>query len=260
VPKVEADLTVYAPGEGNEIDTSDMKFSQVGLTMHKLACLAKVSSELEEDSIIAIGEILGISIARSMAKKEDLIGFLGDGTEDYFGMVGIIGALRAIDEDPANIPGIITGSGNAYSELTLDDFQEVVGRLPEDADEAAKWFMSKRFYYKVVYPLARTAGVANIFEILSDRKSRYLLGYPVEFVSCMPYVEADDQICAILGDLSIGAFLGVRKALTIARSNDVYFANDQIGFRGLERIDVNAFGVGDIEEAGPIVALRTAAS
>lgn len=70
VPKVESDLTVYAPGEGQEITTSDMGFKQVGLNIIKFCCLCAVSSEIEEDSVIALGEILGISISRSMAKKE----------------------------------------------------------------------------------------------------------------------------------------------------------------------------------------------
>ena len=259
-PKVDTDLTVYNPDEGASLTDSDMAFSQVGLTAHKLACLTKVSSELEEDSLIAIGEILGLSMARSMAKKEDEIGFVGDGTSTYFGMTGIVGALFGVDATIGNIKGLKVGSGNAYSELVLADFEGTVAILPSDADDNARWYMNKKFFYEVPYALARAAGVANIFEVLSDRKARYLMGYPVEFVSAMPSTEANSQICAILGDLQLGAYLGERKMLQIARSSDVYFANDQIGFRGIERIDINAFGVGDTSEAGPIVALVTAAS
>jgi HK97 family phage major capsid protein len=189
-----------------------------------------------------------------------LIAFLGDGTSTYFGMTGITGALRNVSDTISEIKSLIVASGNAYSEITLGDFRKVVGILPEDADENAQWYMNKKFYYNVVYPLAETAGVANLFEILSDRKGRFLLGYPVEFVSSMPSTEANSQICAILGDLSMGAYLGQRKGLTIAKSSDVYFANDQLGIRGIERVDVSAFGVGDTEEAGPIVALITAPS
>jgi len=259
LPKVDADLTVYCPGEGGEITESDMSFSQVGMNAHKWCCLTKVSSELEEDSVIGLGEILGLSISRSLAKKEDEVGFLGDGTSTYFGMTGIVGALLGVDATIGSIKGLQVGSGNAYSELALVDFEGAVSILPSEADEGAKWYMSKKFYYQVPYALARAAGVANIFEILSDRKARYLYGYPVEFVHAMPSVEANSQICAILGDLQLGSFLGERRQLSIARSTDVYFANDQIGFRGTERIDICAFGVGDTTEAGPIVGLITAA-
>ncbi len=260
VPKVEADLIVYSPGEGNEIDESDMEFGQVGLTMHKLACLCKASSELEEDSVIALGEIIGTSMTRSIAKKEDEIGFVGDGTEIYFGMTGIVGALRAVDAVIANIKGLKVGTGNAYSELTLDDFEGVVAILPDDADDGAKWYVNKKFFYSVMYKLARAAGAADLFAILTDRKERFFMGYPVEFVSAMPSTEANSQICALLGDLQLGAFLGERRQLRIDKSAERYFTSDEIGFRGVERIDINAYGIGDTDEAGPIVGLITAAA
>jgi len=260
VPRVTTDLTIYCPGEGKEITKSDIKVDMVNLDVKKFACLTVLNRELEDDSIIGLGEIVGISITRSMAKKEDEIGFMGDGTATYFGMRGIIGALLAVDPVIANIKSLVVASGNAYSEIVLGDFRKVVGILPEDADEDARWFMSKKFYYNTVYPLAETAGVANLFEILSDRKDRFLLGYPVEFVPCMPSTEADSQICAILGDLSLGAFLGERRTLEIMRSDDVLFATDQIAIRGTERIDINAYGVGDTVDAGPICALITAAT
>lgn len=269
VPRVTADLVVYCPGEGNEIADSDMGFGLVGLEAKKFCCLAVINRELDEDSIVGLGEIVGLSITRSMAKKEDLIGFLGDGTSTYFGMTGIVSALRAVDDTIANIKSLVVASGNAYSEITLGDFRSVVGRLIDDADEDAKWFMNKKFYYDVVYPLAEAAGVANIFEILSDKKGRFLLGYPVEFVSCMPSTEANSQICAILGDLKLGAFLGERKVLEIARSDERYFGTDQIGIRGVERVSVSVYGVGESSaedkagtdaEAGPIIGLITAAS
>ncbi len=239
VPKVETDLTVYCPGEGAEITKSDMDFSQVGLTAKAWCALIAVSNELIEDSIIGVGEIVGISMARSMAKKEDLVGFIGDGTETYFGMTGVVGALRGVDATIGNIKGLVVAAGNAYAEITLANFREVVGILPEDCDDTAKWFMSKKFYYNVVYPLAEDAGVANIFEILSDRKARFLLGYEVVFVPAMPSVEADSQICALLGDLQLGAFLGERKVLTIEQSSDFLFTNNQLAIRGIERIDIS---------------------
>lgn len=260
VPKVESDLTIYAPGEGGTITKSDMAFSMVGLNVVKFVCLCAISNELEEDSLTAIGEILGLSITRSMAKKEDLIGFMGDGTETYFGMTGIIGALLGVDETIGDIKGLQVASGNAYSEITLDDFEGVVSILPDDADDSAKWYVNRKFFFTVMHKLARAAGASDMFQILTSDKRRYFMGYPVEFVSCMPSVAANSQICALLGDLKLGAYLGQRKVLDIAKSTDVYFASDQLGIRGRERIAIAAYGVGDTTEAGPIVGLITAAA
>jgi HK97 family phage major capsid protein len=260
VPKVTDDMTIYCPGESGKIDESDVGLGQVSLVPKKLACLGRISSELEEDSVMAIGEIMGQSIARSMAKAEDMCGFLGNGTSTYFNYVGVLGALRAVDAAIANIKSLVVGSGNAYSELTLADFRKVVGLLPPGADANAKWFMSKKFFYSVVYPLAEAAGVASIFEILSNQQGRFLLGYPVEFTSCLPSTEANSQICALLGDLQLGAFLGERRLLNIARSDQFHFDTDEIAIRGLERIAINVYGVGDTTDPGPICGLITAAA
>jgi len=257
VPIISEDLVVYCPGEGADITPSDVKVGQTELSARTMGCLTACTRELEDDALAGIGEIIGLSVTRALAKKEDEIGFNGDGTEQYFGMTGIVGALRAVDGTIGNIKGLYVGTGNTYAELTLTDFQNVAAILPSDAEDNAKWYMSKKFYFSVVHPLAVTAGVANLFEILSDRKARFLLGHEVEFVHCLPGVEANSQICAILGDLQLGAYLGQRKAIEIATSDHFYFGSNRRAFRGLERIDVNVHGVGDTTEAGPIVALIT---
>ncbi|HUW18372.1 MAG TPA: phage major capsid protein [Sedimentisphaerales bacterium] len=259
-PRVQSDLTVYCPGEGGTISESDMGFNVVKMIPKTFVALAAISNELDDDSIVGLGEIIGMSMARSMAKKEDEIGFVGDGTATFFGMTGICQALLNVDATIASIKGLVVGAGDTYAELTLGDFRKVVGILPEDCDDTAKWYMHKRFYYSVVYPLAETAGVANIFEILTDRKGRFLLGYPVEFVHCMPYTGAASQICALLGDLQMGCYIADRKMLTIEQSSEVKFLTNQKAIRGVERIDINAFGVGDTSEPGPIVGLITAAA
>ncbi len=260
VPAVAADLTIYSPGEGAAITQSDMSFKLVQMAAQKLAALCAITSELDEDSIVGMGEIVGISVTRSMAKVEDEIGFVGDGTDTYFGMTGICSALLGVDNTIGNIEGLHVGTGNAWSELDLGDFEATAALLPEDADGNAKWYCSKQFYWNVMHPLALAAGAADMFAILSAVKQRHFMGYPVEFTAAMPKTEANSQICALLGDLELGAYLGERKALDIVKSPHPYFSQDLIAIRAIERIDINAYGVGDTSEAGPIVGLITAAS
>jgi HK97 family phage major capsid protein len=264
VPQVTDDMTIYCPGEGGKIDESDVGVGQVTITPKKLACLGRVSSELEEDSAFAIGEIYGQSIARSMAKAEDLCGFLGDGSSTYYGFRGIVGALRAVNATIANIKSLIVGSDNVYSGLTLADFRKVCGILPTGADMGARWYMHKGFFYNVVLPLlwGESAGqpIIGTPTYFEQGPSKFLLGYPVEFTQAMPKAEANSQICALLGDLRLGAFLGERRTLNIARSDQFHFDTDEIAIRGLERIAISIYGEGDTVEAGPICGLITAAS
>jgi HK97 family phage major capsid protein len=263
VPKIEADLTVYAPGQGKEIDKSDVKFSSVGMNVVKFVALTAISRELEEDCVIAIGEIVGTSIARSMAKKEDEIGFLGDGTSDYFGQLGIVGAfMKEILKggSVASVKGLKVASGNAYNEIALADFEGVISLLPDEADDNARWYVNRKFYFNVMHALALNAGIADYLAILTNIKQRFFFGYPVEFVSSMPSTAANSQICALLGDLKLGAYLAERRILEIEQSNERYFEKDQIGIRGRERVAISGFGVGDTDEAGAIVALIMAAA
>jgi len=260
IPMVTDDYTVYCPGEGKEITPSDMKFGMINMVPRKFAALGAMSSELDEDSIIGLSEIVGTSMARSMAKKEDLIGFLGDGTSTYFGMQGIMGKLLKVDPVVANIKSLQVASGDTWPEIALVDFEGLVSRLPADYDNAAKWYCSKKFYWSVMYPLAVAAGALDATSILTGQKARYFLGYEVEFTPAMPVATGVSQICCLLGDLKMGAYLGERRSIQLAKSTDVYFATDQIGLRATERIDIVAFGVGNTVEAGPICGLITAAA
>jgi HK97 family phage major capsid protein len=174
-------------------------------------------------------------------------------------MIGILGIfLKMIVTDSIVPAGIAIGSGNSWAGLTLSDFQACAALLPEDYEETAKWYMSKKFYYQVVWKLALAAGVANIYEIMSDKKSRSFLGYPVEFVREMPAASAATQIPCILGDLQAGSYLGERRTLTIDQSEHILFKKFQTCIRATERIDINVFGCGDATNPGPIVGLRTA--
>ncbi|HML75111.1 MAG TPA: phage major capsid protein [Anaerohalosphaeraceae bacterium] len=261
VPKITSDSTVFCPGEGKEITDSDIKFGQVVLTSKTFASLVVVSKELRDDSILAIGEIVARSITRSLAKKEDEIGFTGDGTAAYFGMTGITGVFKKMIEDGWTPAGLVNGSGTTWSGYVLKDFMACVAKLPEDYDETAAWYMTKTFFYQVVWPLIKDGGFANIFnilELLGINSVKSPMGYPVRFVKSLPHVTGVGQIDCILGDLQSGAYLGERQQLTLDSSEHVLFKNFQTAIMGVERVDINVFGCGDATNPGPIVALRTA--
>lgn len=258
-PKLSSGLTVYCPGAGVAPTLSDAAFKSVGLTAKKWMTLTALDSELNEDSAIAIGELIGFLIGQAFAQKEDEVGFLGDGTSTYFGHTGIAGALRAVHATIANIKSLVVSATDAtYANISLANLENVCGIVPDYADNGdLKWYCSRMFYYTVMVKLAMAAGGANATEILSGAVSRdkTFLGYPVEFAQAMPKTQAASQICAILGNLKLGAYLGDRRKLTIDRSTEAYFSTDQIGLRGTERVAPTIHGVGDTTKAGPICAL-----
>lgn len=92
------------------------------------------------------------------------------------------------------------------------------------------------------------------------------MGYRVEFSQVMPKAEGNSQVCALLGDLSKAATMGVRRDVQIAYSEHSRFANDELEIKGTERFDINVHSVGNADSTaanqvpGPIVGLITAAS
>lgn len=263
-PKLSSGLTVYCPGAGVAPTKSDPTFATVGMVAHKWMTLTAIDSELNEDSAIAVGELVANQIALAFAKKEDEVGFLGDGTSTYFGHTGITGALRKVNATIGNIKSLVVGSGNLYSELTLGDFEKVVGTMPDFAEVEGQvnWIVNRYFYYSVMLPLALSASNATATEVVEGRgvREKTFLGYPVKLNAAMPKAAANSQICTIFGNLKQGALLGDRRRPTIERSNDAYFTSDQLAIRGTERVAPTIHGVGDTTNAGPIVGLITAAA
>jgi len=261
VPKIDGLLTVYCPGEGGAITKSDPTIKTVSLTPKTLCALTAFSMELEDDSLVALGELLADLFARSFAYYEDLCGFLGDGTSTYFGFTGITGALRAVDATIGNIKSLVVGAGNAYSELTLANFESVVGTLPNFADNGeARWYVHRYFYFTVMVKLALAVGGVNATEVLQGVRKKEFLSYPVDFTQVMPKAEGNSQICALLANLRMGAYLGTRGGLEFATSDQRYFDQGLIAVRGRDRCAINVHGVGDTTNAGPICGLITAAS
>ncbi len=258
-PVIDGELESQFVGELEEGADQDLEFGMIGLTAHKHMVLVPLSSEISEDAAISIADTVATAAARAFAKKEDQCGFNGDATSTFGGLVGIREKLKSVDPTPANIAGLQVGSGNAYSELTLTDFQGVVGRLPDYADTGnVNWFVSRRFYFNVMVKLL-LSGSPTATEI-EDARNRRFLGYPVVFTKVMPSTEANSQVCAIFGDLSLGARFGDRRAVTIALDESILFRKDALLLRATSRFAINIHGVGSTTEAGPICGLITAAA
>jgi HK97 family phage major capsid protein len=268
-PRRTAGVTANWVGEGKQIPGSNPTYDNVTLIAKKLAALTVMSSEISEDAAINIADQLAFEIGYAFALSEDRAGFLGDGSSQFGGITGIIPKLTGLDGSVANIAGLHVASGNAFSEFTLDDFTQTVALLPQYADNArAGWYCHRGFYYGVMQRVELEQGGVTMTETAQgDRRPRPLfLGYPVNFAQVLPRPEANSTVFALLGDLSLGAMMGDRRARTIFVDPYSLSANDQIQVRGTERIDINVHDVGNasatpaLREPGPIVGLISAAS
>jgi len=254
INRIAGGLTASFVGEGSSITETDASFDQVSLVARKASTLTRYSRELAEDSVVNLGDFLAGEVARAFANAEDEAGFNGDGGSGNGGIVGLKNAVGSAGQK--------TGSGNAYSELTLADFTGTVGLAPEYvfSQGTPKWYMSTQFYHTVVLDLLADAGGNTNLTLAGGVAVPSLFGYEVVLADVLPKTEANSQLCAYFGALELGTTMGDRRPTEIAVSEDRYFESDQIGVRGTTRFDINCHDVGDSSAAGAIVALKTAAS
>lgn len=264
-PRRTGGLTAYFVGEGNAGTASTARWDRVGLTARKLMVLSKMSNEVSEDAVIDIGNTLAQEAAYAFANKEDECAFNGDGTSTYGGIVGIrskLSTLNGVDDGG----GLVLGAGNAYSELTLANFNSLIGRLPTYARTGAKFYASPFFHDSVMQKLAYAAGGNTAPIIVGGIPQQSFLGYPVELVEVLPTAEANSQICCLFGNLQQAGMFGDRRGVTIAFSEHAtvagenVFEQDEVAIRATQRFDINIHDAGDSSAAGPVVGLITASA
>lgn len=268
MPRKAGELMVYGPDEGSAITESNMNFDDVEVTPKERKVLSTVSNELFRDSAINLADTITRGIAWAFAKDMDNAYFLGDGTSTYFGVNGINNSIRGLSATRANIAGLVVGTGNLFSELTLGDFEAVAGRLPdlEGISGDPVWMVNKRFYYETMVSLVNALGGVTMREA-EDGPRPMFLGYDVVFARPMPRADANDQVCALLGWPDFGTKINiVSGSMEIATSDQRYFDQDKIAIRGKHSVGITVHDVGNASateasrEPGPIVGLLTAAS
>jgi HK97 family phage major capsid protein len=263
-PRQTAFMEATFVGESEAATESDIAWDQIRLVAKKLKAVTRITNELSADTAISVGDQVIRDIARAFALKEDTVGWLGTGISAHGGIVGVTQSLSVAAGTPTTTSagGIIIGTGNLYSELTLIDHHKVVGTCPTYARTNGKWYASP-FYHNTVMMKLQTAAGGNAAADISAGGLAPFLGYPVVPVEVLPTAEANSQLCAFFGDLSQASKLGDRMARTISTSEHAtvngvnVWEVDQLAIKGVERIDINVHDVGDTTTAGPIVGLQT---
>lgn len=256
MPRRASGVTAYWTGELSEITASNPTLDNVELTAKKLAALVRMSSEVNEDTVVSLTDFVTAEIAYAFADKEDNAGFKGDGTSTYGGVVGIVNALAAGSEYTA-----ITGN-TSFGTLDLADFENMVGKLPLYALQNAKWYISRAGWAASMQRLADAAG-GNTTQNIMGGVGPSFLGFPVVWVQVMNSTltaQTSTEGLAYFGDLRQGVKLGTRRGMAIATSTERYFETDEIGIKATQRLDIVVSEKGTASAAGSIIGLKTPGS
>lgn len=269
IPRRTSGVTAYFVSDGVATTESEKAWDGVTLNAKELAALVRYSLTLAEDALISIADDLAQEIGYAFALKEDQCGFIGDGTSTYGGIVGLQNKINDAQHgnnyttNGGTSGGIVVAAAGhtAFSTLTLGDFENVVGYLPQFAAPNAKWYFSRPGFAASAQRLMDSSS-GNNNQDLARGSSLMFLGYPVVISQVLNSTLAADTsgFACFFGDLSMAAAMGDRRSIGIMSSSDRYFEYRQIGIQGVERVDINVHSLGDTVNAGPVIALKKSAS
>jgi HK97 family phage major capsid protein len=265
IPRRVGGLKAYFVGENSSVQESDAAWDRVQLVAKKAAVASRISSEiLEDSSVLNLADYLTGEVSRAISELVDVCAFVGNGSGDHGGIVGVVNKIT----DGNHAAGVVTaGSGETgASSLKLDSLIALAGRLPLYARSNAKFYVNPSVFAASVQRLGlvNNVGIAggNTPATVSAGAEMRLLGYPVVFVHTLSNVVGADPgvVKFLFGDLSLSSYYATRRGLTIKQSTDRYAELDQTLLVSTMRFDAVTADCGDANRAGPIVALKTAAS
>lgn len=258
-PKRTAGVTAYWEDEGNAPSESSQTWTQIGMAAKRLSAYTLISRELEQDAIINVADDAAQEIGYAMAYKEDLAGWLGDGTSTYGGFTGTITKIN--DGNYTNSIVTAATANTAFSTLDLDDFEAMVGKLPDYAAPGAAWYISRPGWAASMMRLQYAAGGNSKSDVASGVQYEFL-GYPVNFIPVMN-TTLTAQVSAtgvvLFGDLTQAAYVGRRRELEIQVLRELYALNNQIAVVGHERVGFVTHTLStpspNVTGAGPLISL-----
>jgi HK97 family phage major capsid protein len=220
------------------------------LESHKLGGVVRLPREIDEQSIVALGQFLTRYGAIEFARAEDTWGFLADGTGTYENVKGMVQVAR----DNAKTV-VLASTKTKPSDATLADFRA----LRRQVNKAALNGRLSAYYLDTTWetqlPSFKTTAEQFVYQRLPDGTAM-LDGYPIVWTDVMtPYgtAAAADSPLAVFGALSFW-WMGEHGTPRIDTSEHVWFANDQLAVRFIEEIDF------DYAAIDATAALITAAS
>jgi HK97 family phage major capsid protein len=213
----------------------------------KAGGLVRLPSEIDADSIVALGQFIARYAARETAKWEDTVLFTADGTATYESLKGV--TKEAVDQGRITV---MATTKTRISDSTLINFRALRSTVDTPALSVGAYYLHPSMEQHLCtfnasgdYPYNANAAQGATLD-----------GFPIRWIDVLPpYSTTADpnKVFAVFGDLSFW-YLGLRSGFSLDTSVDVFFATDEIAIRALERFTIGMMAI------GAMGGLRTAAS
>lgn len=225
--------------------------THVTFTPEKFGGLVRLPTEIDEDSLLPMGQFLARWAARGVARSED---------HNFFAGTGTVGTVNG-DVEGLQFSTItnskVTQMGSTkthYSDLTLAHLRAVRAIPDAPALGRSAYYMHPTMEQQLAglntagdkpyNPAAQIQGTgANPF-----MTGPTLDGFPIRWVDVMPAYSTSanaSKVFVLFGDLSF-QYLGVRRGIAVDTSREAGFTTDEILVRALERFTIGLMALGAV--------------
>ncbi|HEY7822634.1 MAG TPA: phage major capsid protein [Acidimicrobiia bacterium] len=201
--------------EATTISALDPTFSSLTLKSQKVAVLTKVSRELLEDSGIDVVAYLGRTLGTSVGIKVNNLLTVGTGTNEPNGIVTAAGSG-------------ITGA-TATGTFTADNLIDLAHSVDGAYVRLGAGFMMRRTTMGALRKLKDTAGQYLYVPAAEVGAPDSFMGFPIYENPDVPAVAASAK--SVLFGATSSYHVRQVGGVELARSDDAYFASDEIGLR-----------------------------
>lgn len=202
------------------------------LESHKIGGLVRLPREIDEQSIVPMGQYLARYGAIEFARAEDTWGFLADGSGTYENVAGVV----KIATD--NAKSVVLAAATGPVDATLADFRAMRTKVNKAAlsGRLSAYYLDSTWETRL--PTFKTDADPFAYVRNADG-SATLDGYPIVWCDVLePYgvVDVASKPLAVFGALNFW-WMGEHGSPRIDTSEHVFFANDQLATRFIEEID-----------------------
>jgi len=191
--------TVAWTDEAAQIAESTGSFTQPSISIKKLAAISAMSNELFADSKVDIVSLIATQVGEGMAEKEDLAGFVGDGTSTYGSITGLTNLSISSTTH--------TLAGTSINNIKADDLLDVQYKLAAKYRRGAIYVMHPTIF-SIVRKVKDSSGAYVVSMPTDANQNPTIWGYRVVESEAMPSTDAS-------GSVFIG-FTNVRRHLYVA--------------------------------------------
>ena len=219
------------------------------LESHKIGGLVRLPREIDEQSIVPMGQFLARYGAVEFARAEDTWGFLANGSATYEQVKGVV---QVCTDNGKTTP--LGATKTAPSDATLNDFRLMRLSVATPVLSTGRYYLNATWEQRLRQ--FKTQADPMIYNQQGPSGRPTLDGYDVVWTEVLqPYGTnaAPATTLAVFGDLSYW-WMGEHLSPRIDTSDQVFFVNDQLAVRFIEEIDF------DFMDTAAASALQTAAA